>query len=146
MLPALLPRDAKTRIGARGDRLELALQLSPGTQPVELERAVVDGGLDCAARFRYVRTVPELALQGKRLEIFERSREIAFPELKFAESGSVDHHAPSGELDELAMRDGYSTGNSLGVGLPGARRLVDDFQLCSTPGVGTTVTLKKWLR
>ena len=47
---------------------------------------------------------------------------------------------------ELAMRDGYSTGNSLGVGLPGARRLVDDFELVSAVGVGTTVTLKKWLR
>jgi serine/threonine-protein kinase RsbT len=47
---------------------------------------------------------------------------------------------------ELAMRDGYSTGNSLGVGLPGARRLVDEFELSSTPGAGTTVTLKKWLR
>jgi serine/threonine-protein kinase RsbT len=47
---------------------------------------------------------------------------------------------------ELAMRDGFSTGNSLGVGLPGAKRLVDDFELTSTPGVGTTVTLKKWLR
>ncbi|HEY3252746.1 MAG TPA: anti-sigma regulatory factor [Polyangiaceae bacterium] len=47
---------------------------------------------------------------------------------------------------ELAMRDGYSTGNSLGVGLPGARRLVDDFELVSALGVGTTVTLKKWLR
>jgi len=47
---------------------------------------------------------------------------------------------------ELAMRDGYSTGNSLGLGLPGARRLVDDFALASTLGVGTIVTLKKWLR
>lgn len=47
---------------------------------------------------------------------------------------------------ELAMRDGYSTGNSLGLGLPGARRLVDDFELVTTPGVGTTVTMKKWLR
>jgi serine/threonine-protein kinase RsbT len=47
---------------------------------------------------------------------------------------------------ELAMRDGYSTGNSLGVGLPGARRLVDDFELVSSPGAGTTVTMKKWLR
>ena len=44
----------------------------------------------------------------------------------------------------LAMRDGYSTGNSLGVGLPGARRLVDHFELESTLGVGTTVRLKKW--
>jgi serine/threonine-protein kinase RsbT len=47
---------------------------------------------------------------------------------------------------QLAMRDGFSTGNSLGVGLPGAKRLVDDFELTSTLGVGTTVTLKKWLR
>jgi serine/threonine-protein kinase RsbT len=52
-----------------------------------------------------------------------------------------------GILDsELAMRDGYSTGNSLGLGLPGARRLVDDFSLASKLGVGTIVTLKKWLR
>lgn len=47
---------------------------------------------------------------------------------------------------ELAMRDGYSTGNSLGVGLPGARRLVDEFELVSNVGVGTSVTLRKWLR
>jgi serine/threonine-protein kinase RsbT len=46
----------------------------------------------------------------------------------------------------LALRDGYSTGGSLGAGLPGAKRLVDDFELTSTIGVGTTVTLKKWLR
>jgi serine/threonine-protein kinase RsbT len=47
---------------------------------------------------------------------------------------------------ELAMRDGYSTGKSLGVGLPGARRLVDELELVSSVGVGTTVTLRKWLR
>jgi hypothetical protein len=41
---------------------------------------------------------------------------------------------------ELAMRDGYSTGNSLGMGLPGARRLMDDFDLVSTPGKGPLST------
>ena len=46
----------------------------------------------------------------------------------------------------LAMRDGYSTGNSLGLGLPGAKRLMDEFELASTPGTGTTVTMKKWAR
>jgi serine/threonine-protein kinase RsbT len=45
-----------------------------------------------------------------------------------------------------AMRDGYTTRNSLGAGLPGARRLVDEFELVSTLDVGTTVTLKKWRR
>jgi serine/threonine-protein kinase RsbT len=47
---------------------------------------------------------------------------------------------------DLALRDGFSTGNSLGVGLPGTRRIVDEFEIESTPGAGTTVTLKKWLR
>jgi serine/threonine-protein kinase RsbT len=47
---------------------------------------------------------------------------------------------------ELAMRDGFSTANSLGFGLPGARRLMDEFHLASTLGVGTTVTMRKWVR
>ena len=47
---------------------------------------------------------------------------------------------------DLAMTDGYSSTNSLGLGLPGARRLMDDFEIVSKPGRGTTVTMKKWLR
>jgi negative regulator of sigma-B (phosphoserine phosphatase) len=46
----------------------------------------------------------------------------------------------------LAMQDGYSTARSLGLGLPAAKRLVDELELRSEPGAGTTVTLKKWLR
>lgn len=47
---------------------------------------------------------------------------------------------------ELALRDGYSTGKSLGVGLPGAKRVMDEFELVSAPGEGTTITMKKWRR
>jgi len=47
---------------------------------------------------------------------------------------------------DLAMQDGYSTAKSLGVGLPGAKRVMDEFELASTVGKGTTVTMKKWLR
>jgi serine/threonine-protein kinase RsbT len=47
---------------------------------------------------------------------------------------------------ELAMRDGYSTTKSLGVGLPGSRRVMDEFVLDSTIGKGTTITMKKWAR
>jgi serine/threonine-protein kinase RsbT len=47
---------------------------------------------------------------------------------------------------ELAMRDGYSSKNSLGMGLPGAKRLMDEFVLRSPPGEGTIVTMKKWMR
>jgi serine/threonine-protein kinase RsbT len=47
---------------------------------------------------------------------------------------------------EDAMRDGYSTANSLGLGLPGARRLMDDFAIESAIGKGTIVTMTKWIR
>jgi serine/threonine-protein kinase RsbT len=47
---------------------------------------------------------------------------------------------------EQAMRDGFSTGKSLGLGLPGARRLMDEFEIRSQVGVGTTVTMRKWVR
>ena len=53
---------------------------------------------------------------------------------------------PGIDNKDLAMRDGYSTKNSLGLGLPGARRLMDDFYLDSEVGRGTTVTMKKWKR
>jgi serine/threonine-protein kinase RsbT len=45
---------------------------------------------------------------------------------------------------ELALQDGYSTSRSLGIGLPGVRRLMDEFELSTTLGAGTTVTAKKW--
>lgn len=45
-----------------------------------------------------------------------------------------------------AMQDGFSTGKSLGLGLPGARRLMDEFEIVSEVGKGTTVTMKKWTR
>jgi serine/threonine-protein kinase RsbT len=45
---------------------------------------------------------------------------------------------------ELALRDGYTTGNGMGLGLGGARRLADDFELHTVPGEGTTVRISKW--
>jgi len=43
-----------------------------------------------------------------------------------------------------ALRDGFSTSGSLGLGLPGVRRLMDEFEINSQPGKGTTVAVKKW--
>jgi serine/threonine-protein kinase RsbT len=45
-----------------------------------------------------------------------------------------------------AMRDGFSTGKSLGLGLPGAKRLMDEFEIASEVGKGTTITMRKWTR
>lgn len=46
---------------------------------------------------------------------------------------------------EAALRDGFSTYHGLGLGLPGAKRLMDRFHLSSVAGEGTTVTMEKWL-
>ena len=46
----------------------------------------------------------------------------------------------------LALQDGYSTSGSLGLGLPGARRLMDEFEIQTEIGKGTTVTMRKWAR
>jgi serine/threonine-protein kinase RsbT len=45
---------------------------------------------------------------------------------------------------QQAMKDGFSTGKSLGLGLPGAKRLVSEFDIKSTVGEGTTVSIIKW--
>jgi serine/threonine-protein kinase RsbT len=43
-----------------------------------------------------------------------------------------------------AMQDGFSTSRGMGLGLPGAKRLMDDFEIVSEVGKGTTVTMVKW--
>jgi serine/threonine-protein kinase RsbT len=60
--------------------------------------------------------------------------------LTFADKG------PGIEDVELALKDGYTTGSGLGLGLGGSRRLVNEFTIDSTPGKGTTVTVIKWNR
>jgi serine/threonine-protein kinase RsbT len=45
---------------------------------------------------------------------------------------------------ELALTDGYSTGNGLGLGLSGARRLSNEFEIFSSVGAGTRVTITRW--
>ena len=46
----------------------------------------------------------------------------------------------------LAMQDGYSTSKGLGLGLPGAKRIVDEFEIASEVGKGTTIRMRKWKR
>ena len=47
---------------------------------------------------------------------------------------------------DLALTDGWTTGGGLGLGLSGSRRLVDEFELNSKPGAGTSVVVVKWSR
>jgi len=57
----------------------------------------------------------------------------------------IAHDAGPGIRDvEEALRDGYAGSTGLGLGLPGARRLMDEFEIVSEPERGTTVTMTKW--
>ncbi len=71
------------------------------------------------------------------IEVISKGRESGI-RLTFSDQG------PGIADISLAMQDGYSTGKSLGLGLPGTRRLMNEFDLQSTPGVGTTIKIVKW--
>jgi serine/threonine-protein kinase RsbT len=55
-----------------------------------------------------------------------------------------EDHGPGIADIEQAMTDGWTSGNGLGLGLTGARRLVNEFELQSTVGLGTRVTIARW--
>lgn len=74
---------------------------------------------------------------GTIIEIISKGRENGI-RLTFEDKG------PGTTDISLAMKDGYSTGKSLGLGLPGTRRLVSEFEIISIPGDGTKVTIIKW--
>lgn len=87
--------------------------------------------------------------------------EVAQNIVKYAQSGKIMFRAiqegqqigleiiatdagPGIQDIDLAMQNGYSTGNSLGLGLPGAKRMTHRFNIQSEVGVGTTITMVKW--
>jgi serine/threonine-protein kinase RsbT len=125
-LPILAEDDVvRARQFVRGRALEMGFSLVEQTKLVtaasELARnALVHGG---GGEMR-VSGVNDMGRSGIRLEFIDSGPGI----------GDVD----------LALRDGYSTGTGLGLGLSGSRRLVNDFQIESNPGVGTRVTITKW--
>lgn len=58
----------------------------------------------------------------------------------------VRDEGPGIEDVEVAMREGFTSGQGLGLGLPGTKRLVDQMEIDSALGRGTVVTIRKWLR
>ncbi len=77
------------------------------------------------------------------------SGEILIDQIKTASRTGIEVIArdkgPGIEDTQKAMADHYSSGNTLGLGLPGVKRMMDEFELTSAPSKGTTVTFRKWL-
>jgi serine/threonine-protein kinase RsbT len=57
---------------------------------------------------------------------------------------TFEDHGPGIADIELAMKDGYTTGGGLGLGLSGAKRLSNEFEIFSKPGEGTRITITRW--
>jgi serine/threonine-protein kinase RsbT len=99
----------------------------------------VDLTLIATAISEMARNIVEYAITGELLleEVSNGARRGIAVVARDAGPGIAD-------LDR-AMEDGYSTGGSLGLGLPALKRLMDEFEVSSTVGVGTTVTTTKWV-
>ncbi len=115
-----------------------------------------------------VRTAVRKAAISAKLGLVDQTKlvtaasEIARNTLDYGKGGSVtiervdaaksgirltfEDHGPGIANIELAMTDGWTSGSGMGLGLSGTRRLMDEFQLASKPGEGTTVIITKWSR
>ncbi len=125
-MPILASEDIiKVRQAVRARAVEAGFSLVDQTKIVtaasEIARNTIDWGGGGEARLDMVRVG---ARRGVRLTF-------------------VDHGAGIADL-ERAMVDGYTSGSGLGLGLSGAKRLANEFDIESTPGKGTTVVLTRW--
>ena len=127
------------------------LQIGIAGEP-DVVRAVIE-----AARMAEHCGFAEDARQMIATAVSELARNI----LKYAGRGTVHLSAVAGDgrigveviaedrgpgiIDvDRAMRDSYSSGGTLGLGLPGVERMMDEFEITSTPGAGTRVKARKW--
>ncbi|MEU1393718.1 anti-sigma regulatory factor [Nonomuraea sp. NPDC048881] len=107
----------------------------------------IEAGLSLVDQTKIVTAASELARNALvyagggdvRIDLVENGRKRGL-KLVFSDEGPG---IP--DLDK-ALTDGFTTGGGMGLGLGGSRRLVDEFDLISAPGKGTTVTVTKWAR
>lgn len=108
------------------------------TWAAELRFSLVDQTKMVTAASELARNTLEHGKGGEvRLELIERPPRRGL-RLVFEDRG------PGIPDTELALREGYTTGGGLGLGLGGAKRLVNDFEIDSTPGHGTRITATRW--
>lgn len=104
-----------------------------------------DLGFSIADQYTIATTVSELAQNIVKYADFGH---LSFKTIQQGSDVGIEVLAkdsgPGIENINRAMTDNFSTGGTMGVGLPGAKRLMDDFHINSAPGQGTEVVVKKW--
>ncbi|MBM7692472.1 serine/threonine-protein kinase RsbT [Peribacillus deserti] len=108
----------------------------------EMSKLIGFGAVDQA---RITTAVSELA---RNIYLYAGTGEITFEPIeennKIGVKISAIDKGPGIEDIKKALEDGYTTSGGLGAGVPGVKRLMDEFFIDSTVGVGTTVIVKKW--
>jgi len=132
--------DAVSRIAIESDADVVTARQRARELAADLELSSTDQTLLATAISEVARNITTYATRGEVLV------SIVHDEDRRGIQVVARDHGPGIEDIERALQDGYTTGGGLGLGLPGARRLVDDFSIDSAPGQGTTVTLVKWSR
>ncbi len=116
----------------------VAVRQAVRLRAVELGFSLVDQTKVVTAASELARNIVQYSTGGRvTIEMLERAGRRGL-RLTFEDTG------PGIADVEQAMRDGYSTGGGLGLGLSGARRLSSEFQIESTPGSGTRVVYTRW--
>jgi len=134
----LLPQDILVSIGSDVD-IVLARQQGR-TMAGTIGFGATDATLIATAISELARNIVMYAQKG---EVMMRSVETAHSKGILIVARDDGPGIPS--IQDV-LRDGYSTSGGLGLGLPGVKRLMDEFSIESEPRRGTTVTVKKWLK
>jgi serine/threonine-protein kinase RsbT len=126
----------------------------PITNDLDIVRARVEGrnmarviGFGIIDQARIATAISELA---RNIVLYAKSGEVIVRQVGDTQQWGIEivcSDTGPGIADiPLVMRDGYSSHQGLGMGLPGTKRLMDEFEIMSEPGMGTTVTVRKWLK
>ncbi len=111
-----------------------------------VREAATNAGFGITDITRIVTAASELA---RNIHLYARSGTVSCRTIIGHRTGLevvfADHGPGIADVDQ-AMVPGYTSGNGLGMGLPGAKRLMDEMDVRSSPGDGTTVVIRKWLR
>ena len=135
-----MPADAESRIAIESDADVVTARQRARQLAADLELSSTDQTLLATAISEVARNITTYAKRGEVLV------SIVHEDNRRGIRVVARDQGPGIEDIDRALQDGYTTGGGLGLGLPGARRLVDDFSIDSAPGRGTTVTLVKWSR
>ena len=133
-----MPAPEVTRVSIRSDQDIVLARQKGRALAAQLGFSPGDATLIATAISELARNIVSYAREGTiSLQVIQNSTRQGILVI-------ASDNGPGIEVIRQAMRDGFSTSGSLGLGLPGVRRLMDEFEISSQPSRGTTVAVKKW--